>query len=289
MTGSYACYMAGNRGTAHELGAALRALRSRAGLTTRALGDKIDASATNVSHWERGERLIAERRLVRFLDAVDATPDEREELLGLRRHADGPGQLVAGTPSIGAQLAQLIEYEQVARRITAVAPLLVPGLLQTGDYARATLKHHRDIDTRVALRLGRRDILTRTREPAELVALIDSEVLVRPVVRGQPSVMAEQLRHLLTMSARNNITIQIVQSATVGWTPILAGPFILLEFATATPVVHLEHHSASAFLWEEEDVQRFTAAAEEIRNAAMTPEDSSRVIAEIVNGMETTT
>lgn len=276
----------GGSGAAHELAAGLTELRRRAELTTRGLAEEIGASAANISNWERGERLPSEERLNQLMDALAATADERERLLGLRRQADGPGQLVAGTPSIGAQLVQLIEHEQVARRITAVAPLVIPGLLQTSDYARATLRGNQDIDTRVALRVGRRDVLARSRQPVELVAFIDSEVLVRPI--AAPTIMADQLRHLLRMGELPNITIHIVSSTVAGYNPMLAGPFILLEFATATPIVHLEHVRASAFLWEEGDVRGFTAAVEEIRNVAMTPADSARVIAEIVNGMETT-
>jgi hypothetical protein len=89
------------------------------------------------------------------------------------------------------------------------------------------------------------------------------------------------------MAALPNVTIQLVSSTTPGYTPILSGPFILFEFATATPIVHLEHYQASAFLWHEEEVHGFLAAAEEIRNTAMSPEESARIIAEIVNGMET--
>lgn len=273
-------------GIAHELGAALRALRDRSGLTTRALADLIGGSAANVSNWETGARLPSEERIGRICDATDATPDEREGLLGLRRRADGPGQLVGGAPSIGEQLASLIEHEQVARRITDVAPLLIPGLLQTSDYARATLVGQRDIDTRVALRIGRRDILDRTRDPAELVAYIDTEVLVRPV--GTPSVMAEQLRHLVRMGERPNVTIQLVSSTSPGYNPMLAGPFIVLEFVTATPIVHLEHYQASGFLWDNEDVRGFEAAAEKIRNVAMTPARTAEVIDELLRGMEST-
>ena len=269
---------------AHELAAGLRALRGRRQLTTRALAEMIGSSAANISNWERADRLINEERLVQLLDALDASDDERERLLGLRRQAEGPGQLVSGTPTIGTQLARLIEHEQVARRITDVAPLLIPGLLQTSDYARATLRGHKDVDTRVALRVGRRDVLTRTRQPAELIAFIDSEVLVRPI--APPEVIADQLHHLLRMAELPNVTIQLVQSTTPMYTPILAGPFILLEFATATPIVHLEHYWSSAFLWEEEDVRGFIDAADEIRNVAMTPADSIAAITEIVNGME---
>lgn len=271
---------------AREVAAGLLALRKRTSLTTRSLGEAINSSAANVSNWERGERLPNEERLLQLLDALSASDDERERLLGLRRQANGPGQLVSGAPSIGEQLARLIEHEQVARRITDVAPLLIPGLLQTSDYARATLAHQRDIEMRATLRVGRREVLTRGRNPVELIALIDSEVLVRPI--APPDVMAEQLRHLLKMGELPNITIQLVSSTTPRYTPMLTGPFILFEFATAEPVVHVEHYRASAFLWEEEDVRGFVSAAEAIHNAAMTPADTARVIAEIVDGLETT-
>lgn len=274
-------------GAAHELGAGLRALRERAGLTTRALGDLAKTNAANISNWENANRLPSEERLTQVLDALDASDDERERLSGLRRQAEGPpGQLTAGAPSIGVQLARLIEHEQVARRITDVAPLVIPGLLQTGDYARAMLTGLSDIDTRIALRVGRRDVLTRPENPAELVALISTEALIRPI--AAPRVMAYQLKHLLAMAELPNVTIQLVSATTRGYTPMVAGPFILLEFATATPIVHLEHHQASAFLWQPGDVRGFETAAEKIHEVAMSPEDSSGLIAEIVHGMETT-
>lgn len=271
-------------GEARELAVGLRALRGQARKSTRELGRLVGISAANISNWERGERLPSEERVIQLLDALDASTDERERLLGLRRQIGGPGQLVPGTPSIGRQLTELIQHEQVARRITDVAPLVFPGLLQTSDYARATLQGYLDIDTRVALRVGRRDVLTRTRNPAELVALIDSEVLVRPI--ASPPMMVDQLHHLLKMAALPNVTVQLINSTTIGYNPLLAGPFILMEFASASPIVHLEHYMASAFLWEEKDVAGFMAAVQEIREQAMTPARSAEVIAEIVEGME---
>ena len=270
---------------ARELGAALRTLREQAGLNTRTLADRVGVSHANISHWELGNRLVPLDRLVAALDALQITGDERERLLGLRRHADGPGRLVAGVPTIGPQLTQLIEYERTATRITDVAPILIPGLLQTGDYARAVLGDGPDTDTRVALRAGRRDVITHRRSQVEFLALIDSEVLVRPI--APPDIMADQLDHLLHMAKLPNVTIQLLPSTTPGWHPMLAGPFILLEFPTATPIVHLEHYRASAFLWEEENVAAFLTAPDEIRHKAMTPEESVKAIAELMQGMET--
>lgn len=276
----------GDGGAAHELAASLKGLRERAGLSTRALGQKVDASAAAISNWERGERLPREFQLELILTALNATEDETERLLGLRRQAEGPGQLVSGTPSIGPQLARLIEYEQAAVRITDVAPLLIPGLLQTGDYARATLGDHPDIETRVRLRIGRREVVTRTREPAHLDALIDSEALLRPI--APPHVMADQLRHLLAMADLPNVSIRLISSTAPGYNPMLAGPYILLEFPTAPPIVHVEHYQASAFIWQQQDVAGFMAGRDEIHKIAMTPADSARVIRKIAHGMETT-
>lgn len=277
-----------SKGAARRLGAELKALRDAAALTLRQLEERVPFSNAKISLIENGHRLPSTEDLETLLDALNVHGEERERILGLRRDADDtPGQINAGTPSIGPQLAQLIDHERTATRIVDVAPLLIPGLLQTSDYARAIMGEAPSAETRVALRSGRRDILTRrSPEPVELLALIDSEVLVRPVATQQ--VMADQLHHLLEMATRPNVTIQIVASTRPGWHPMLAGPFELLEFPRAKPLALLEHHRSSLFLWEEEDVKEFADAAEQIRKAAMTPAESARAIEDIVNGMETT-
>jgi transcriptional regulator with XRE-family HTH domain len=278
--------MSVSKGAVRQLGAALKALRLAAELTLRQLAAKVPFSNPTISMWENGHRLPSTEDLNTLLDALDVSDEERERVLGLRRDADdAPGQIAAGAPTIGAQLAQLISHEQTASRIVDVAPLLIPGLLQTSAYARAIMGELPDADLRVGLRSGRRDILTR-RNPVELLAFIDSEVLIRPV--APQDVMVDQLRHLLAMAGRPNITIQIVSSTRPGYNPMLAGPFELIEFPEAKPIVLLEHHRSSLTLWEEEDVKEFTEAADAVRNAAMTPAESTGVIEDIVNGMETT-
>jgi transcriptional regulator with XRE-family HTH domain len=279
--------MAVNRDVeASELGAGLHALRERAQMTVRGLGEKVGAGGAAVSYWERAQRLPSEDYVGKICDATGATDDERERLLGLRRRAGGPGQLTPGEASIGEQLVRFVEHEQRATTITHVAPLLIPGLLQTRDYARATLDEGRDIETRVALRIGRRDVLTRETDPAHLIAFIDSEALTRPVV--SPRATAEQLRHLLEMGERTNVDIHLVASTTPGYTPMLGGAAILLDFKTAASVVHVETYAVGASLWDPEQVQRTRAGIEMIRAKAMTPTRSAEVIAELVNGMETT-
>lgn len=277
----------GSSGEARELGAGLRKLRVDRGFTTRELGARIGVSSGNFTHWETGERLIREDHLNSVLDELEPDDSERKRLLSLHRNAGAPGELVAGAPGIGQQLVQLIEYEQAANQLTEVAPLMIPGLLQTEDYARAVFAGLSDIATRVALRLGRQKIITRPKQPAELVAYIDSEALIRPVARAE--VLVDQHQHLLEMAQRPNIQIRLVSSTSSGYNPMLAGPFMLIEFPSASPVIHLEHLRASAFLWEAGDVQAFSAAVEKISERAMTPAATAEVIASILNGMAETT
>lgn len=284
-------YMAGTTSHANakmrHLGAELREIRKAKGLGVRELA-RIAGLRTHahITLWEQGKRLPAEDDLARVLAELEVSDDERDRLVGMVREAQGPGRLTAGTPGIGDVLTQLIEHERSARRITNWSPLLLPGLLQTTDYARAIMGNSPHAETRVTLRAGRRDILTR-RDPAEFVALIDSEVLVRPVVPR--NIMIDQLRHLLEVGKLPNVTIQIVSSTLPGWHPGLAGPFQLIEFPKASPVVLLEHHRSSLFLWEADDVQEYVKAAEEVRSVAMAPADSAETIAWIVSGQETTT
>lgn len=270
-----------------ELGAQLRLLRDTAGLSLRDLEKLVGFSNAKISLWENGHRLPSLADLEHVLEALDVTGDERERIVGLRRSAgDAPGLIASGAPSIGPQLAQLIDYEERSARIVYWAPLLVPGLLQTSDYARAIMGDAPNAETRVKLRAGRQNILTRRRNAVELLAMVDSEVLVRPVAPSD--VMIDQLHFLLDMAQRPNVTLQIVSSTVPSYHPGLAGPFELIEFPTARPVVHLEHHRSSLTLWEEEDVKGFIEASGMIQHAAMTPVESAGVIEDIVNGMETT-
>lgn len=266
------------------VGAELRALRKRAGMTQREVATKAGFKAhTQLAQAELGKHAFSVEAVTRVLDALDADAEARTRILGLVREDGGPGRLDAGVPGAGHALQDLIAYEHDARRITDVALGLIPGLLQTSEYARAIMGDDSDARLRIALRMGRRDVLTRDRDPVELVAYIDSEVLVRPI--APPDVMRDQLRFLLDMGQRPNITIRLVSSTVSGWHPMLAGPFELIEFGeVATPVVLLEHHRSSLFLWQKNAVADFLDAASQIEAVAMTPAESAEAIAYLING-----
>jgi hypothetical protein len=91
---------------------------------------------------------------------------------------------------------------------------------------------------------------------------------------------------LLSMAKLPNVTIQLVQGYDRWWLPSLAGPFIVIELAEETPIVHIEHYRGGAFIWAPQEVHSYVAAAEEITQKAMTPARTAEVIAELAE-MET--
>jgi transcriptional regulator with XRE-family HTH domain len=273
---------AGQTPRARFLGAELRDARTKADVSVRELARRLGIGHAKVSFWENGKKIPKTEDVARYLTAIEVTGDELERLLEMARLAEQPNWLLAGVPGIAAELGALMEFEKTAREIVAWAPLLVPGLLQTGDYARAIMGAAPTADTRVAMRLGRRDILTR-RNPVQFTAVIGEGVLREGI--AEPEVMAAQLDHLKQTADLPNVTVQIMPSRS-GYHPGLAGPFVVMEFPKAKPIVHLEHHRASAFVFDDDDVAAFVEAAGRLRGLAMSPEESAGLIAQLMNEME---
>jgi transcriptional regulator with XRE-family HTH domain len=264
---------------ARYLGAELRDARSNAGLGVRQLARQLGIGHGKISLWENGKKIPSTEDVASYLAAVGVTGDERERLLELARLAEQPNWLAIGIPGIAEELAALMEFERTAEAIIDWSLVLIPGVMQTGDYARAIMDVQPMADTRVAMRLGRRDILVR-RNPVQFTALIGEYALRQPI--AEPDVMADQLRHLRQTAELPNVTIQVIPSST-GFHPGLMGPFVVLKFPKAKPIVHLEHHRGSAFIFEDDDVAAYLDAAEIIRReVAMSPEESAGLIAEVI-------
>ena len=271
---------------ARALASTIRRVREQAGLSGRDLCLRLGISHGTISHWETGRRVPSPEDVAALLGATGVTGDEKRRILELARNAADPNWLTFGMPGIPQQLAGVIESERTANALLQWAPLLVPGLLQTSDYARAIitageLADH-EVEHRVMLRLGRREIITR-REPVEFDALI-GEAALRDVI-GDNQLMAEQLRFLVELAARPNVTIQVMPSQR-GWHPGLSGPFVRYEFPDTTPVMHFEHFSSGAFVFDDYDVQTYRTAIETMREIAMSPQASAEHIANLAEEHE---
>ncbi|MDT3443605.1 MULTISPECIES: helix-turn-helix transcriptional regulator [unclassified Pseudofrankia] len=254
---------------ARGLGAELRDLRATTGLSARAVADRLAWSPSTLSRLENGLRSISPEDVATLLVVYQVTGDDRDRLLALAREIDRPGWWETGPAGIPNQLTALIGFEAQASRITDVAMLLIPGLLQTPDYARAVMTGGdvpaHEIDARVATRLGRQAVLTRA-DPPHLHVLLDEAAIRRPI--GGPAVMAAQLRHLAATGTRPNITVQVLPSA-LGAHPGIDGSYVILQFDKAPTLIHLEHLRSSLFVDDPADVKPFLSAADTLAAQAL--------------------
>jgi DNA-binding XRE family transcriptional regulator len=216
-------------------GAELRHYRERAGLSQTELAALVTVSHDVISKIETGERPPAKD----FPGRLDAVPelDTRGGLTRLwgnlrkgLRHRAIPGWFQPWT-HFEAQAVTLRSYE----------PLLIPGLLQTEDYARAILAarpggKHDDLDDQVAARIDRQGILARADAP-QLWCVVDEGVLHRCI--GDAKVMHDQLVHLADLAENPQTTIQVIP-ASAGAHAGLLGGFVIADLDGSPGMVYLE-------------------------------------------------
>ena len=201
-----------------ELGAGLRQAMDNAGLTGKDVARMLDCSASYVSMLLSGKRGASEVEIAAFLGVCRVKGPERDRLLALCREQDTPGWLQQHGSRLPKQLLTLIDHENKAVTISDFQPLVVPGMLQTGEYARALICETGnvppgEIDDRVAARLARQSLFSRER-PARFTFYLHEFALRLPV--GGTAVMAEQLHHLLRISMRSYLTLRVLPAALGG-------------------------------------------------------------------------
>lgn len=272
-----------NRNTSKSiaLGARLRNVREANNLSQRALARKIGVVHSLLSRNESGQRVPTRSEVIRILEPLDITDRDREEILAMTEDPSGSPLAMIDMPELRSQIAALVEVEQMAKEIVSWSPLIIPGLLQVSAYTRAIMEAARipdgEIATRVAVRMGRRDILTR-RNPVRYTVLIGEAVLSQTF--GSREVMTEQFDHLLMMSAHENVDLRVVPTTT-GWHPGLDGAFTVLK-CEGTSFAHLENHVSSVFVQEAEAVAGFEACVPRLLEVAMSTEQSFELVAKEV-------
>lgn len=265
---------------ARALGAELRQARERAELSQRALAARIGRASSHIARWEGGKLIPSEADTAQVLQALGVTGADRERLLALAREASDPNWIA---PGIERQLAALSEYERTASLIVNIEPLLIPGLMQTYHYARTLMvasgAGSGEADERAQRRVGRQHVITGP-SPRSFVAVIGEYALRYPLC--DEKTMSEQLEYVLELAKRDNITVQVLPMDR----PVLEtmyGSWALIEFDKAKPIVHLEHHGSSATITDSRAVARYRAAVDTLRSTAMSPDDSTGLIADAAN------
>jgi len=274
--------MPGNSHTSvrsRTVAAELRALREKRRLSLAEVGERLGVSASKISRMETGASGLQSDEVATLLGIYNASPTKRQELLDLLRRGDQKGwwERQAGLPTLWRAL---IDFENKATRIQTYQSLVIPGMLQTGEYCEAILKgtddtlSNAELDNLVASRMARQAVLTRSTAP-QYVALIHEVALRIPV--GGRDVMLRQLRQLLHITERPNVKLMVVptlKGANVG----LGGPFQILEFAEEPALVHVENQITGMFLEEDADLAGYRLALRNILGVAFAPNASADLI-----------
>ncbi|KEI45179.1 helix-turn-helix domain-containing protein [Saccharopolyspora rectivirgula] len=262
---------------ARALGKELRAAREAAGLTMRELGARLGWSEAKISRLETARRGIRPESVAAILDALGISGQQRQRLMELAREVRTPGWW-RSRDELPYQLSALIDAETRATRITNVALNLLPGLLQTPSYAREVMRaagvSGSTLEDRLELRLARQRILSRPGR-VDLRIFVDEVVLLRPV--GGPAVMAEQLRHVLSVSGKPNVQVRVLPLE-IGAHAGLSGAFVLFDFVAADPLVYLEARRAGAFIDCPADVEVFSGAVGLLDEQALSAAASRAVL-----------
>jgi hypothetical protein len=190
---------------------------------------------------------------------------------------------VVGRLTLGPEYTALIALEAEAESVRWYAPMLVPGLLQTEQYARAVISSGLliappgEVERRVQVKMTRQRVLTRD-NPLSLDVILDEAAVLRTI--GGAEIMREQLAHLVTMAARPNVTLQVLPLA-AGAHPATTGEFTVLSFPDliAPDVVYLENMTSDLYVEQEAEVYRYGLAFDRLRGLALTAGKSAEFIA----------
>ncbi len=264
-----------------ELGNRLRGLRDERGLSVAQVADELMCSPSKVSRMETGQRGTTLRD-VRDLCKIYGVTDEDEiaRLMNLARE----GKQQGWWQPYELTFATYVGLEEAAISTKYYQSIVIPGLMQTPDYARAMheaavpkLDPDR-IGELVGVRLTRQKLLDRD-PPLNISAIIDEAALHRVV--GGATTMRAQLERLIELAQLPNVTIRIIPFS-AGAHMAMDSTFRILDFdGSVSDVVYVEGLVGYFYLDRVQDVERYEQVFESLSQISLTSQESVELIAQI--------
>lgn len=264
-----------------RLGKVLRELREKAGKDSASVEARLRCSQAKVSRIERGATLIKLGELEILLAFYEADDDTRTSVLGMWEDAKQPSKKVEGLSELPRRMRTLVRLQNEASVIRYVQPLVVPGLMQTKEYATAI--HEADefipvenVARSVAVRLRRQEILDEPRPP-QFHVVLDEAVILRVV--GSAGVMAGQLEHLIHLNGQHNVTIQ-VRPFSAGAYGTMSGAVTILEFPDEDDPasVYLEYPAGGEWVEDPSSVAGFQAVFDGASRTSLSASETNEFI-----------
>ncbi len=252
-----------------RLGRQLRTLREAAGVTTEDMEREGLGSKTKIWRVENGRVSVDVPTVRAWCGRYKVPKRETEALVEMALGTAKKGWWREFGESVPGWFELYLDLEGDAARIFAWDGILVPGLFQTADYARAVISAavanngRRSVDAQVEVRLDRQRRVLNRQQPPRLAAVIGEGALTQRV--GGEAVMAEQIAHLRKLAKQPLIEIGVLPFG-VGAHPAMAGAFQLLEFTSAVypNCVYAEGLTGGLYLEKRDELDRYSAAWEKI-------------------------
>lgn len=267
-----------------ELGDQMRRRREDTGLTLRELARTLGISTSRLSRIENGMAQIGEVELTHYLAHVGATLTETLELTKFLRETGRGYWLSPHGMWLEDSLNSLTFHELTANASTRYQPLVVPGLLQTEDYAHAmisreTWRNPENIRKCVRDRMDRQLALKRTWH----MFYVHEQALRLQV--GSARIMHEQLLKLTLFADSEWVKVRVVPLS-AGEHSVFGNPFSLFEYDGSKPVLYLHNHATAVFFEDSDFVDPFVLLARSIARVALDARQSQELLADIASDYE---
>jgi transcriptional regulator with XRE-family HTH domain len=274
-----------------RLGIELRRLREAAGMRGEEVGRRLKWSVTKVSRIETGRVTVHHGDVADLLDVYGVNDEAlRSALITLARQAREKGWWHIYGDVIPQSFEVYVGLESAAANIRMYQPDLIPGVLQTEEYARAVMRsiqvtdEPKEIERRVELRMARQERFTAEKTPG-LWLILDEAVLHREV--GGAKVMGEQLQHLARTADDPRFTVQVLP-VSAGSHIGMDGRFVILEFPEHSDLdlVYIEYMVGALYLDREAEIRRYNVAFDHLRAKALDPDASFNLITQAARELE---
>ncbi|MFE3225571.1 helix-turn-helix domain-containing protein [Nocardia sp. NPDC059228] len=281
------------------IGRTLKQLREQSGVPAVKAYRLIDVSPQTLWRLETGQpgtkvREVDVHALCRLYGADD---DTTAALIGLIAETKSPGWWHDYGSAVPSYFDLYLGMEESARQLTTLHLNLLPGLLQTPSYRRAVIwaaypgMPTAEVEQRIEISAKRQQRLNEPPVDFSVVMYICESALRWSV--GSPAVMAEQLRHIVSVSKLPTVSIRVVPLGVATPLPLIVGTFTLMEFPayadsrlTEPPLVYVEGFTGALYLDKPGELDLYKAAVRTLRTVAKSEQDTRELVLNIAKECE---
>lgn len=281
------------------LGLTLEGMRNKQGITRESAATAISIARSTLWKLETGQTVRLNPVLLeRLCELYEAESQQTQVVLELVKETASKGWWQTfSDDAIPKEFGLFVSLEDAAERIVSYQTTLLPGLLHTDDYRRALIwaecpnKPTHEVERAVQASMKRRERLTSEVKPLTMNVFVDEAALRN--VTGSRSIMEAQLRHLLDVGRRRNLTIRVIPQSVGTHRAMIVGKFVILDFPrhakadlTMPPVVYIQGYVGDLYLEQPEEVRRYREICADLDRLALNEKDSLELILQIAKGYD---